>query len=146
MDQEYAASALDCLCRRLIACAAPDHTCNGDRQATPALACLLANHHIAFFAPPPPPADAPVHADVAAITVNVALSDETEIDAAGGQLMGVFGGAVKPIHRQAGDASCHSSSLLHGVTRTRAEKVSPRYTLIIFYGLMERGGVTRSKD
>ena len=85
----------------------------------------------------PPPADAPVHADVAAITVNVALSDETEIDAAGGQLMGVFGGAVKPIHRQAGDASCHSSSLLHGVTRTRAEKVSPRYTLIIFYGLME---------
>jgi predicted 2-oxoglutarate/Fe(II)-dependent dioxygenase YbiX len=69
-----------------------------------------------------------MHADVAAVTINVALS--SEVDASGGRLLGVFNGAVRAIERRAGDATVHSSSLLHGVSRMTTGE---RYTLILFF-------------
>lgn len=71
------------------------------------------------------------HFDSAAVTVNVALSDDDAVS--GGRLLGVFGGAVQCIERQAGDASVHSSSLLHGVSRIRS---GTRYSLICFFGFV----------
>ena len=50
-----------------------------------------------------------MHADVATVTVNVALTSEST--GAHGQLLGVYDGAVRAIPRQAGDATVHPSSL-----------------------------------
>ena len=78
-----------------------------------------------------------LHADVAAVTVNVALTadgddpttgDETD---GGGRLLAVYDGAIRTVARQAGDATVHPSSLLHGVGRM-AEGAT-RYTLILFF-------------
>ena len=69
-----------------------------------------------------------MHADVADVTVNVALTDDD--DYPGGRLVGVFGGAVQVISRRAGDATVHPSSLLHGVSRMAT---GSRYTLILFF-------------
>lgn len=69
-----------------------------------------------------------MHADVAAVTVNVALADEAA--SGGGQLIGGVGGGFAVLARNEGDASVHASSLLHGVTRLR-EGVE-RHTLILF--------------
>ena len=67
------------------------------------------------------------HFDNAHTTVNVALSAD---HAPGGRLLGVYDGAVRVIERAEGDATVHSSSLLHGVSRM-CEGV--RHSLIMFY-------------
>ena len=100
-----------------------------------------------------------MHADVAGVTVNVALTDEggaTDCGggesceggeacggscgegndgsaagrAGGGVLLGVYDGAVRALARRAGDATVHPSSLLHGVSRMHEGE---RYTLILFF-------------
>ena len=68
------------------------------------------------------------HFDSAAVTVNVALSDDADVT--GGKLLGVFGGRVQHIERSEGEASVHSSSLLHGVSRMHS---GVRYSLILFF-------------
>ena len=68
------------------------------------------------------------HADRAALTVNVALTSDEET--VGGTLLGVYGGAVRPLRRGEGDATVHSSALLHGVTRMLE---GTRCSLILFY-------------
>ena len=68
------------------------------------------------------------HFDSATITVNIALTSDSDIS--GGRLLGLFGGAVQVITREEGEASIHSASLLHGVTRV-CEGV--RYSLIMFF-------------
>ena len=67
----------------------------------------------------------------AAVTFNVALSYADAVS--GGRRLGDFCGAVQCIERQAGDASVHSSSLLHGVSRMRG---GTRYSLICFFGFV----------
>lgn len=69
------------------------------------------------------------HFDSAAVTVNVALTDDATL-AGGGRLLGLVGGAVRAIERGEGEATVHSSSLLHGVTRVRE---GVRYSLIMFF-------------
>ena len=69
-----------------------------------------------------------LHADVAAVTVNVALTNDD--DYPGGRLLGVYDGAVRVIPRTSGDATVHPSSLLHGVSRM---VTGSRYTLILFF-------------
>jgi len=69
-----------------------------------------------------------MHADVAAVTVNVALTSEQ--DSPGGSLLTVYDGAVRAVDRRAGDATVHPSSLLHGVSRMHEGE---RYTLILFF-------------
>ena len=70
------------------------------------------------------------HFDSAAMTVNVALTSDTR-DIEGGRLLGVYGGAIQPILRAEGEATVHSSSLMHGVTLVRR---GTRYSLIMFFG------------
>eukprot|EP00928_Gymnodinium_smaydae_P065039 TRINITY_DN48240_c0_g1_i1.p1 TRINITY_DN48240_c0_g1~~TRINITY_DN48240_c0_g1_i1.p1 ORF type:complete len:453 (+),score=74.57 TRINITY_DN48240_c0_g1_i1:1-1359(+) len=74
----------------------------------------------------------PFHCDRAAVTVNVALGNDDEFD--GGELL-VATPAGRPrlriISRNAGDATVHSSDLLHGV---RMMTSGVRYSLIIFFG------------
>jgi hypothetical protein len=48
----------------------------------------------------------------------------------GGALLGVYGGEVRAICRKEGDATVHSSKLLHGVT---AMARGVRYSLIVFF-------------
>eukprot|EP00966_Prymnesium_polylepis_P162187 3748278-Prymnesium_polylepis.1 len=72
-----------------------------------------------------------LHADVAAVTANVALSGDDEAGGVGGRLVCVHGGAARVVARAAGDAVVHSSSLLHGVSRLRAG--GQRYSLIVFF-------------
>jgi predicted 2-oxoglutarate/Fe(II)-dependent dioxygenase YbiX len=64
----------------------------------------------------------------AEVTVNVALTDEAEHT--GGRLLALYGGRVQEISRREGDATIHSSSLLHGVSRTVR---GIRYSFIMFY-------------
>ena len=67
------------------------------------------------------------HHDAAHTTVNVALTSDADFD--GGDLLGLCAGAVRRLPRSEGDATVHTSSLVHGVTRmTRGV----RYSLIIF--------------
>ena len=68
------------------------------------------------------------HFDSAALTVNVALTDDGVLD--GGSLLGVYGGKVHRIRRGEGEATVHSSSLLHGVSMLRR---GVRYSLICFF-------------
>ena len=71
----------------------------------------------------------PLHPDSAAITVNVALSDDA--GHRGGRLVGLYGGRIQTIERAEGEAIVHTSALIHGVTRM-SEGV--RYSLVVFYG------------
>ena len=71
------------------------------------------------------------HCDAAAMTVNVALGDEGR-DGSGGLLLGLFDDKVREIRRCEGDATTHSSALMHGVSRVLRADV-PRYTLIMFF-------------
>ena len=64
------------------------------------------------------------------MTVNVALSSDADVD--GGRLLGVYDGKVHNIERGEGDATVHSSALLHGVTRMRR---GVRYSLILFFAI-----------
>lgn len=68
------------------------------------------------------------HSDAFELTVNVALS----ADAAhgGGKLIGLFAGEVRALDRKEGDATVHSSSLLHAVSRMTS---GTRYSLILFF-------------
>ena len=62
------------------------------------------------------------------MTVNVALVDDADFD--GGQLIALYGRRLRSISRASGDATVHSSRLLHGVTRMGA---GVRYSLIVFF-------------
>ena len=75
------------------------------------------------------------HFDGATVTVNVALTSDDAIE--GGRLLGVYGGAVQAISRQEGDATVHSSSLLHAVSMMRR---GVRYSLIMFFDYMPAVG------
>ena len=68
------------------------------------------------------------HFDAAHTTVNVALSDDGDFE--GGKLLGLFDGAVSVVGRAEGDATVHTSSLLHGVSRMWS---GCRYSLIMFF-------------
>lgn len=70
-----------------------------------------------------------LHHDSAAITVNIALSEDADVD--GGALVAVLDGAVRRMVRSAGEATIHSSTLVHGVTSVTGEH--PRHTLILFF-------------
>ena len=74
------------------------------------------------------------HMDNAAITANVALSPEADLARDGGALLGIYGGSVHAIPRAMGEATVHTSSLLHGVTRMRVAAEHARYSMILFYG------------
>ena len=69
-----------------------------------------------------------MHPDSAAITVNVALSDDAEHT--GGRLVGLYDGRIQTLERAEGEAVVHTSALIHGVTRM-SEGV--RYSLILFF-------------
>lgn len=71
----------------------------------------------------------PFHVDSARVTINVALSDEGAC--AGGELLAVHGDGVRAVVRGEGEATVHSSELLHGVSRLAS---GGRHTLIIFVG------------
>ena len=74
------------------------------------------------------------HMDTAHTTVNVALTADAHID--GGRLLGVYDGGVHVVPRAEGDATVHSSSLLHGVTRMHS---GVRYSMIMFYSPLVAG-------
>ena len=54
-----------------------------------------------------------------------------QLQVRGGRLVALYNGAVRTITRGEGEATVHSSSLMHGVTRTLAGQ---RYSLIMFFG------------
>ena len=71
----------------------------------------------------------PFHQDRAAITVNVALTDDGAHG--GGVLIGLFDDGARAFERAEGTATVHLSRIVHGVTRmTRGV----RYSLICFLG------------
>lgn len=72
------------------------------------------------------------HADNAAVTVNVALSDDAAVK--GGKLVAVANDQVQTIIRREGEATVHDSRLLHAVSRTER---GVRYSLICFFGKRE---------
>ena len=71
----------------------------------------------------------PWHLDSAAVTVNVALSDDDACD--GGELLALLDAGVTTIPRIEGEATVHSSSLLHAVRRVAS---GVRYSLVLFFG------------
>jgi hypothetical protein len=79
----------------------------------------------------------PFHADRAAVTVNVSLTEagvgrDCEFPGdGGGALLGLYNGGLQVISREEGDATVHASTLLHAVTRIKA---GARYSLILFFG------------
>ena len=71
----------------------------------------------------------PFHQDRAAITVNVALSDDHAHG--GGRLVGLFADGAAKFERREGTATIHRSQIVHGVTcMTRGV----RHALIVFLG------------
>ena len=73
-----------------------------------------------------------LHQDEAALTVNVALSSDAAVE--GGRLVALCGGAVRAVGPRAeGEATVHTSSLVHGVSRVRGG--GARYSLILFWAL-----------
>ena len=75
----------------------------------------------------------PIHVDSARVTLNVALSDEASCD--GGELLALHEDGLHFLVRGEGDATVHSSTLLHAVRRLAS---GARYSLIIFIGEAER--------
>ena len=71
----------------------------------------------------------PFHVDSARVTLNVALSDEASCD--GGELLALHEDGLHFLVRGEGDATVHSSTLLHAVRRLAS---GARYSLIIFIG------------
>jgi len=69
----------------------------------------------------------PFHGDRAAVTVNVALSDERDHE--GGRLLAALDGVMQHIPRMEGQATVHGATLLHGVTRMTS---GSRHSLILF--------------
>ena len=80
------------------------------------------------------------HADVAAVTVNCALSSEDACS--GGDLLAVRGGEVARIERREGEATVHDSRLLHAVSRVRR---GVRYSLICFFGCAAPGAAPMAR-
>ena len=83
----------------------------------------------------------PFHCDSATVTVNIALNSDVE-DAAGGaeeggKLLVACEGAMRCLSRREGDATVHSSGLLHGVSSLRGD--GARYSLIVFYREVKGG-------
>lgn len=73
----------------------------------------------------------PMHRDVSEFTVNVPLDDGTTVE--GGDLLVIDQGEPMTVRREQGVAICHTSELLHGVTRVVAGE---RWSLIaLFDGL-----------
>ena len=72
----------------------------------------------------------PFHQDRAAVTVNIALSDDTEH--AGGRLVGLFEEGVRIFERSAGMATVHLSRIVHGVSQVTQ---GSRYSLICAWTL-----------
>jgi hypothetical protein len=79
----------------------------------------------------------PFHTDAYEITVNVALSADN--GHGGGRLLGAHGGKICALERAEGDATVHSSKLLHGVS---AMTRGVRYSLIVF---SDRRGVASGR-
>ena len=71
----------------------------------------------------------PFHTDRAAVTVNVAISDD--ICHRGGRLIGLFDDGASVFERAEGTATVHLSRVVHGVTRMLS---GTRYSLICFLG------------
>ncbi len=69
-----------------------------------------------------------LHTDASDWTVNVALSDDSDV--AGGRLLLLHGSRVQVQERRAGDATVHKWSLVHGVTPVAA---GTRFSLILFF-------------
>ena len=79
----------------------------------------------------------PLHCDHAAVTLNVCLSGhendknpEAGALQRGGQLVALHADSVRVLHRGEGEATAHTSALLHGVTRIHQGE---RHTMILFY-------------
>ena len=72
------------------------------------------------------------------MTANVALSDDAAVE--GGELLGLYAGAVRSISRAAGEATVHRSSLLHAVSRVQR---GSRYSLIMFFTPDTEGAGTK---
>lgn len=70
----------------------------------------------------------PFHKDTCGTTVNVALSPDSGHQ--GGRLLGVCDGKVQVLERDEGEATVHSSDMLHGVSRMTD---GVRYSLILFF-------------
>ena len=75
------------------------------------------------------------HPDAYELTLNVALS--ADADHSGGRLLAVCDGHVQSITRAEGEATVHSSKLLHAVSRMSG---GTRYSLIAFFDRRERAG------
>ena len=71
----------------------------------------------------------PFHTDSSALTINVALDEDGSY--AGGELLGCYARRVHVIQRGQGDATAHSSRLLHGVAQMTS---GVRHSLIVFIG------------
>lgn len=72
----------------------------------------------------------PFHMDTSDVTINVALGSDSSFE--GGTLLCCYDGAVRAVERVEGEATVHSSTLLHGVTRMVG--VGVRHSLIVFVG------------
>ena len=75
----------------------------------------------------------PFHQDRFALTINVALSADD--DHGGGCLLGVWNGQIARIERAEGEATMHSSELVHAVTMMTH---GVRYSLILFLSTRPR--------
>lgn len=64
----------------------------------------------------------PFHTDRYEITCNVELSAGGAESYSGGVLLGLYDGEVRRITREEGEATLHSSKLLHAVTKMRVGK------------------------
>ena len=69
------------------------------------------------------------HQDRAAVTVNVAISDD--LSHGGGRLIGLFPNGARTFEREAGTATVHLARTVHGVSRIT---YGSRYSLICFLG------------
>ena len=77
----------------------------------------------------------PFHTDRYEITCNVELSAGGAESYSGGVLLGLYDGEVRRITREEGEATLHSSKLLHAVTKMTS---GTRYSLILFFDRMRR--------
>jgi hypothetical protein len=68
------------------------------------------------------------HRDSSTFTVNIACADDASHT--GGRLVWVENGVLRTLDRRAGEATVHSSSMLHAVT---AMQSGVRYSLVLFF-------------
>ena len=74
----------------------------------------------------------PFHTDGSALTINVALEDDSNFS--GGGLVACTAGEIRFLTRRRGEATVHSSTLLHAVALMKG---GVRYSLIVFIGLSQ---------